>query len=907
MASSEQGNVVQQYSCRCHNIAINAYGTSPGPTTNPDTDYHRVFVGESGIHINHHYLTLRTRSRAQELQTSPNKLLQHLALSCLACRSLVYRVSQEISRGYEAREGPVVPTEDWVEQEALLSKTGWVEVYVGPSGCLVGKDAILQHFNSLQLSPTFSIGVQPYSDTPPSESSPLAQPGPRSSTDDVAKPLSLPSQLLPSLPALFPPPPFTPSHPVFQSLSAFAIAKSTEMRLQAEAETRSYAKAKLDVLEQEELRLRRDVEAIWRAYREGWNEVLGRVNEERRRSLPPKSDTLIPTSSARSGVPMSIRDFSPIVPPQPQPTPISPPTLSQSVPPPSTSLLSASMIQTGSHLPTSTRLPASNSIVSGSAVQYSDIGAPSGSFVPSSRANGKRPSASSSSMSPNHYVDAQYPGAFKRNMDTAMDIASSLATTRGEEEMRRRFGGGEDEQPKERARKRTSKNLGIGAVGTKPAISVEEQNAALKGEAQHIQDSGKQLINNAMGVPTIQILGETRRPSPGNKVRSELDVLSPTSKSKRRVTFVQPEVPIANKTTTMRPSEPAPEVELFDLDDLPGEHNQAPDPPPPSRPTRPQPVVRTPSYKLRANDGASTSQPASLPISREIPPQSMTNGHPSWIGSSTRRSVGLSDALPLLSSSVPAGDRILTRRSLETSTLGEELGQTPGTSSPPTAPQTYTQLDMDDGGTPSPTAPSNDVTESAEAELKHLLAASAPSHRHAWKEGGRAWEMFHQRERDKNRKIKGAIAEEGSDGTSSSLGNNSDASSRESLTNGTWRNPSHYASSLPIQIRPLIQYRPTLEPKTSLSEKHGVLVPPLKATNSRVDATAIRKAMYAERDRNRSIDPGPTLDFSEQEDIEDEDVCHDSSDGERGRRHALSILQAGSVIPEAGMWRSMAS
>jgi hypothetical protein len=223
-------------------------------------------------------------------------------------------------------------------------------------------------------------------------------------------------------------------------------------------------------------------------------------------------------------------------------------------------------------------------------------------------------------------------------------------------------------------------------------------------------------------------------------------------------------------------------VELFDLDDLPGEHSQIPGAPRPLRPTRPQPVVRTPSYKLRANDGASTSQPASLPMPRAIPPQSMTNGHPNWIGSSTRRSVGLSDALPLLSSSVPAGDRILTRRSLEPSTLGQELGHASGTTSPPKAPQTHIQPDMDDGGTPSHTAPSDIVTESAEAELKHLMAASAPSHRHAWKEGGRAWEMFHLRERAKSKKIKGAIAEEGSEDTSSDLNDDSDVSSGESLT-----------------------------------------------------------------------------------------------------------------------------
>ena len=81
-------------------------------------------------------------------------------------------------------------------------------------------------------------------------------------------------------------------------------------------------------------------------------------------------------------------------------------------------------------------------------------------------------------------------------------------------------------------------------------------------------------------------------------------------------------------------------------------------------------------------------------------------------------------------------------------------------------------------------------------------------------------------------------------------------------------------------------------------------------TNARLNsATAIRRAMYAERDRARSIDPGPTLDFDEQDELEDEDEygSQNIGDGERARHHALSILQARSVIPEAGMWRSMTS
>ena len=50
MTSPRLGNVVQQYSCRCQNIIINAYDTST-ESTKPEQDYHRVFVGEEGIHI----------------------------------------------------------------------------------------------------------------------------------------------------------------------------------------------------------------------------------------------------------------------------------------------------------------------------------------------------------------------------------------------------------------------------------------------------------------------------------------------------------------------------------------------------------------------------------------------------------------------------------------------------------------------------------------------------------------------------------------------------------------------------------------------------------------------------------------------------------------------------------------
>jgi hypothetical protein len=75
--------------------------------------------------------------------------------------------------------------------------------------------------------------------------------------------------------------------------------------------------------------------------------------------------------------------------------------------------------------------------------------------------------------------------------------------------------------------------------------------------------------------------------------------------------------------------------------------------------------------------------------------------------------------------------------------------------------------------------------------------------------------------------------------------------------------------------------------------------------------------MYAERDRERSIDPGP-LDFAvPEEDEEDEDEGSETEEEKaqiqallstsRARKRALKILQAAQQLPEAGMWRSLAS
>ena len=44
----------------------------------------------------------------------------------------------EVAQDADAKPGPILPTEDWVEGETLTSKTGWIEVHVTSNGCIVG-------------------------------------------------------------------------------------------------------------------------------------------------------------------------------------------------------------------------------------------------------------------------------------------------------------------------------------------------------------------------------------------------------------------------------------------------------------------------------------------------------------------------------------------------------------------------------------------------------------------------------------------------------------------------------------------------------------------------------------------------------------------------------------------------
>ncbi|KAF9478408.1 hypothetical protein BDN70DRAFT_895750 [Pholiota conissans] len=198
------------------------------------------------------------------------------------------------------------------------------------------------------------------------------------------------------------------------------------------------------------------------------------------------------------------------------------------------------------------------------------------------------------------------------------------------------------------------------------------------------------------------------------------------------------------------------------------------------------------------------------------------------------------------------------------------------------------------------------VTENEAAILK-LLAADTPSHRGAWTPESKAWQTFTRRQDSKDDIDHSNIPEEEDDDDSNDAGESSSKIDFRGL-------PASMPVDIVTRIKPreklsLASYRPT----TVLSEEaSGSANPPLGPGNKPLSSAAIRKALYTERDRYRAMDPG-ALDFATEEEDEEEESEEIEAEpvkpeevGEKGRKHALKIIQARDELPAEGMWRSLA-
>jgi hypothetical protein len=152
MASYDSDIHEPHYSCKCLNVRIRAaapHGSPPQVAT--DSEYNQVYAGEEGITVvsecgscwisecsitflqAHPQLTLRIRARGVPITGTP-RCSRYTSLTCLICQVLVYRVHQVVPLDIEGKDGPLLPTEDWVEEEIMKSSNGWIETHIQ---CLV--------------------------------------------------------------------------------------------------------------------------------------------------------------------------------------------------------------------------------------------------------------------------------------------------------------------------------------------------------------------------------------------------------------------------------------------------------------------------------------------------------------------------------------------------------------------------------------------------------------------------------------------------------------------------------------------------------------------------------------------------------------------------------------------------
>ncbi|QRV87497.1 hypothetical protein RhiJN_15515 [Ceratobasidium sp. AG-Ba] len=281
---------LQEFACRCLNVTVTSApvpASAPASTTDsPLPNYERVYVGDAGIHISHGQLTLRRRAAPEG-----DSRVQWTTVSCLLCCTAVYRVAIEVPPGFELKEGLVPPGEEFVDAEILRGRDGYVEVNVGSDGCLDAERISAARQNMSQYSSAFDLLL-------PSSPKPAALPAtPQRSSSPT--PVSTPRPHLPTLPPLFHPPPYSPSHPVFIHLSKAAAATSGQFRTQAEQAIQAFVDAQVAQVLEKERHLRGEVELIWSRWRENWRQQVGHESVSS------------PDTAHAPSAPVSVREFSP--------------------------------------------------------------------------------------------------------------------------------------------------------------------------------------------------------------------------------------------------------------------------------------------------------------------------------------------------------------------------------------------------------------------------------------------------------------------------------------------------------------------------------------------------------------------------------------------------------------------
>ncbi|KIL70399.1 hypothetical protein M378DRAFT_67776 [Amanita muscaria Koide BX008] len=305
MADATHNPGVSVYSCRCLNVRIYpAPQQSAPPNPNEDPEFSQCYVGEDGIHVVHPHVTLRTRTRGLPIGGT-SRCGRYTTLTCLICEVLAYRVYQIVPSDIEGKEGPLLPTEEWVENEVMKSSTGWIE----PSDQCLVNEAVKALESSPDISTLFAIvlpKLQPSSPTLPVN---------LEAADSTANPppLQPAASYLEKIKPLFSPA-FTPSHPVFQHLASKASTESKILRSETEEYITRVVKEKRAEVERAEDELRDQVEAVWFKFKMTVDNIKKEKDKPKApsRPFPPRGSHEVAIPDSPQGPRVAIREFVPV-------------------------------------------------------------------------------------------------------------------------------------------------------------------------------------------------------------------------------------------------------------------------------------------------------------------------------------------------------------------------------------------------------------------------------------------------------------------------------------------------------------------------------------------------------------------------------------------------------------------
>jgi hypothetical protein len=510
--------------------------------------------------------------------------------------------------------------------------------------------------------------------------------------------LSIPEKILPDLPELFPPPPFTPSHPVFAHLSAFAAAESGKLRVAAEDYLQQVLREKIAELQAAEAKLKADVDELWAHFKS----VVNKLEEGDAPTPRLRLKTRRSSSRGRGGT-ASVRmtNFVPAASPPPRQS-------HRSISAPVQSALSVSL--------------ATSSLQAVMGSRERDSSPSTSSRSPTRVAGTDSPStASSKTLGVPINGEAGIREAHRRNMDESIDVATSF---RYMMDLSQHVEAARPPPPVQEVSEEDEVNEEVPSPSTS-TVPRGRSPRANKSAIKKPKVNGDAVPTNAAASPV------------GDGSESGAKETSTTpSKGKRKVTFdVEPDVAIIiDPSPNSRPSKASrPEglcrsvesiqrnsclhgkyaAEVFDMEGetLDGEvdtaapvgevPSQQPEPPVVQEPIR---LARRPHRRQNSGSGLPASLSSLRPASLPAP-------------SAMRRVVSLDKPderarVQAIRESVlsPPAEADIKRRDVT-----EEARE----------------LSQDD-----------EVADSREVEILRLVAASMPSHRSAWKKDSSAWRTF---------------------------------------------------------------------------------------------------------------------------------------------------------------------